>query len=159
MHWMNGFGWMDGRIQSCNLHGKQPDVCVCVCVYCCCFATELLRVSECWYNSLITCTRTQHMAPRGDSQVSRRRARSGKPDNRPDKQRPSPENPRRSSVARTTKRMSARVASHLGWHYLSNTTCLIRSHSFYASFVVSRITISCRTIRRFWRKRVVDKQC
>ena len=42
------------------------------------FATELLRVSECWYDSLITCTRTHHQVPRGDSQVSQRRARSGR---------------------------------------------------------------------------------
>ena len=42
-----------------------------------CFATELLRVSECWYDGLITCTRTHHQAPWGDSQVSKRQAHSG----------------------------------------------------------------------------------
>ena len=30
-----------------------------------------------------------------------------------------------------------------GWHYLSKTTCLIRPRSFYACFVVSRITAIC----------------
>ena len=53
-------------------------------------STELLRVSECWYDGLIACTRTHHQAPRGDSQVSQRRARSGQrldreADNRPDR--------------------------------------------------------------------------
>ena len=28
----------------------------------------------------------------------------------------------------------------IGWHYLSNATCLIRPHLFYACLVVSRIT-------------------
>ena len=68
----------------------------------CVLATELLRVSESWYDSLITCTRTRHQASRGDSQVSQRRARSGqwrdrKPDNRPDKLWPSPRTPGRGS--------------------------------------------------------------
>ena len=31
----------------------------------------------------------------------------------------------------------------LGWHYLSNATCLIRPHVFYVFFVVSRIAIIC----------------
>ena len=34
------------------------------------YATELLRASECWYDSLITCARTHHQAPRRDSQDS-----------------------------------------------------------------------------------------
>ena len=57
-------------------------VCVCMYVYIyiyiyiiviiiiSCFAAELLRVSECWYDNLITCARTHHQTPRGDSQVS-----------------------------------------------------------------------------------------
>ena len=36
----------------------------------------------------------------------------------------------------------------MGWHYLSNATCLIRPHLLYACFVVSRI-ISCYIIRHF----------
>ena len=35
------------------------------------------------------------------------------------------------------------------WHYLSNATCLIRLHLFYACFVVSRITIICYSIHHF----------
>ena len=32
----------------------------------------------------------------------------------------------------------------IGWHYLSNATCLIRPcHLFVVFFVVSRITITC----------------
>ena len=34
-----------------------------------------------------------------------------------------------------------------GWHYLSNATCLIQPHLFYALFVVSRITILSYIIR------------
>ena len=37
----------------------------------------------------------------------------------------------------------------LGWHYLSTATCLMRPHSCYACFVVSRITIICHMIRHF----------
>ena len=37
----------------------------------------------------------------------------------------------------------------LGRHHLSNATCLIRPHVFYALFVVSRITIICYMIRHF----------
>ena len=29
----------------------------------------------------------------------------------------------------------------VGWHYLSDATCLIRPHSFYACFVVPRVII------------------
>ena len=35
----------------------------------------------------------------------------------------------------------------LGWHYLSNATCLIRPHLLYALFIVSRVIISCHIIR------------
>ena len=35
----------------------------------------------------------------------------------------------------------------LGWHYLSNATCRMRSRSFYTRFVLSRIIISCYIIR------------
>ena len=45
----------------------------------------------------------------------------------------------------------------LGWHYFSNATCLIRPHSFYACFVVSRITIIHQLIRHFWRTPALDK--
>ena len=41
------------------------------------------------------------------------------------------------------------VLQSLGWHYLSNATCLIRPHLFHALSVVSRITIVCQTIRHF----------
>ena len=41
------------------------------------------------------------------------------------------------------------VVVFIGWHYLSNTTCLIRPHLLYALFVVSMITIICQTIRHF----------
>ena len=33
----------------------------------------------------------------------------------------------------------------LGWHYLSNATCLIQPHLFHALFIVSRITINYQT--------------
>ena len=47
----------------------------------------------------------------------------------------------------------------IGWHYLSNATCWIRPHLFYACLVVSRITIICYIlIRRFWRRSARDKQ-
>ena len=36
-----------------------------------------------------------------------------------------------------------------GGHSLSNATCLMRLHLFYACLVVSRITIICNTIRYF----------
>ena len=42
-----------------------------------------------------------------------------------------------------------KIATVAGWHYLSNVTCLIRLHLFYACFVVSRITIMCYIIRHF----------
>ena len=31
----------------------------------------------------------------------------------------------------------------IGWHYLSNATCLIRPRLFYALFIVSRIIMIC----------------
>ena len=31
----------------------------------------------------------------------------------------------------------------VGWHYLSNVTCLIWPRLFYALFVVSMITMNC----------------
>ena len=34
----------------------------------------------------------------------------------------------------------------LGWHYVSNATCLIRPHLCYALFTVSMITITCQHI-------------
>ena len=37
--------------------------------------------------------------------------------------------------------VSAVISETFGWHYLSNATCLMRPHLFYAGFVVSRITI------------------
>ena len=36
-----------------------------------------------------------------------------------------------------------------GRHYLSNATCLIRPRALYALFVVSRITVICKSVRRF----------
>ena len=36
-----------------------------------------------------------------------------------------------------------------GWHYLSNATCPMRPHLFYACFVVSRIAIICYILRHF----------
>ena len=49
-----------------------------------------------------------------------------------------------------------RDAAMAGRHYLSNATCLIQPHFFYAHFVVSRIILCC--IRRhLWRKPVLDK--
>ena len=43
-----------------------------------------------------------------------------------------------------------RMVMSLGWHYLSNATCLIRPRMFYMCFfVVSRITIICHMIRHF----------
>ena len=36
----------------------------------------------------------------------------------------------------------------IGWHYLSNASCLIRPHLLYALCIVSRIAGSCYTIRQ-----------
>ena len=51
------------------------------------------------------------------------------------------------------------LAGHadLGWHYLSNATCLIRPRSSSVCFVVSRITIVCKHIRHFRRAHALDK--
>ena len=46
--------------------------------------------------------------------------------------------------------------SSVGWHYLSNATCLIRPHLSYELFIVSRITVTCYIIRRFWRTHALD---
>ena len=46
---------------------------------------------------------------------------------------------------------SRKASRVLGRLYLSNAACLTRPRSFYASFVVSRITINCQIIRHFWR--------
>ena len=40
-----------------------------------------------------------------------------------------------------------RARAQIGWHYLSNATCLIRPRLFYALFAVSRIIIVCYMIR------------
>ena len=40
------------------------------------------------------------------------------------------------------------MCSYIGWHYLSNDTCLIRPPLFYVCFVVSRIAIICSILRR-----------
>ena len=47
--------------------------------------------------------------------------------------------------------------SLLGWHYLSDATCLIRPRLFYVLFVVSRITITCRIIHHFLIYHVLGK--
>ena len=45
----------------------------------------------------------------------------------------------------------------IGWHYLSNATCLMRPRLFYVRFVVSRITILCYIVRHVWRQPALDK--
>ena len=37
----------------------------------------------------------------------------------------------------------------LGWHYLSNATCLMRPPLFHVRCVVSWITMICYIVRRF----------
>ena len=49
------------------------------------------------------------------------------------------------------------LQSPLGWHYLSNATCLMQPRLFYAFLVVSRITIICHILRHFWRTPALDK--
>ena len=39
------------------------------------------------------------------------------------------------------------LSACIGWHYLSNATCLMRPRSFYALFVASRITVICKRSR------------
>ena len=54
-----------------------------------------------------------------------------------------------SGASEAEQREPRRYASDasLEWHYLSNATCLIRPHVFYAVFVVSRIPIICNIFR------------
>ena len=49
---------------------------------------------------------------------------------------------------RAQVRQRFRVAL-LGWHYLSNATCLMRPRLFYALCIVSKITIICQFARPF----------
>ena len=44
-----------------------------------------------------------------------------------------------------------------GWHYLSKATCRMRPRLLYASFVVSRLAITCCFICHVWRSNVLDK--
>ena len=44
----------------------------------------------------------------------------------------------------------------LGWHYLSNATCLIRSHLLYACFILSRIIVSRYMIHQSSRTHALD---
>ena len=37
----------------------------------------------------------------------------------------------------------------LGWHYLSNATCLVRPHLFCALFVATKIIMSCQMTPHF----------
>ena len=39
--------------------------------------------------------------------------------------------------------LQADMLQSIGWHYLSNATCLIRPHFFYVLFIVPRITMIC----------------
>ena len=45
----------------------------------------------------------------------------------------------------------------VGWHYLSNATCLMRPPWLYVCFVVSRIMLICRMLRQCWRTHALDK--
>ena len=58
-------------------------------------------------------------------------------------------------------RKIGRTSRPLGWHYLSNDTCLIRPRLLCAFFVVSRITIISCILRHFRRKQAnaSDKWC
>ena len=51
-------------------------------------------------------------------------------------------------AAKAARQREATGRADTGWHYLSNATCLMRPHSFYACFVVSRIITSCQVICR-----------
>ena len=55
--------------------------------------------------------------------------------------------------------MYCMASAVLEWHHLSNATCLMRPDSFYASFVVSRITMIRYIMHHFRRKPALDKQC
>ena len=46
-----------------------------------------------------------------------------------------------------TSELRLSQVAHVGWHYLSNATCLTRPHLFYAYFVVPRIAILCYILR------------
>ena len=48
-----------------------------------------------------------------------------------------------------SRALPSEIPLMLGWHYLSNATCLIRPHLFYACFVLSRIIIHCQINHRF----------
>ena len=52
-------------------------------------------------------------------------------------------------LARARGGRPASRTSVLGWHFLSDATCLIRPHLFCARFVVSRITPICYMIHHF----------
>ena len=52
-------------------------------------------------------------------------------------------------VRRGQRMLAGERSSHVGWHYLSKATCLIRPHLFLACFVVSKILICCYVILRF----------
>ena len=58
-----------------------------------------------------------------------------------------PGNPPSKSSRRAFSLRTCAVAAQIGWHYLSDATCLIRPHSFCMFFVVSMITIMCFMIR------------
>ena len=49
----------------------------------------------------------------------------------------------------------ARLSTSIGWHYLSNATCLMRPHVFYVLLVASRSTIVCYILHHFRRKKCV----
>ena len=63
------------------------------------------------------------------------------------------EMPVRDGVARSSR------GATFGWHYLSEATCLIRPHLFYARFVVSRTIIIRYIICNCYREPVLDKSC
>ena len=52
-----------------------------------------------------------------------------------------------SSITMACRSCSASEPVSFGWHYLSNASCLVRPHLFYAFFVVSMITILGSIIR------------
>ena len=57
--------------------------------------------------------------------------------------------PRETRIAREDagRRCGDALLEIVGWHYLSSATCLIRPHSCYVFFVVSRSTIMCYILR------------
>ena len=50
---------------------------------------------------------------------------------------------RRICRARSRGHLNFKWLASIGWHYLSNTTCLIWPHLFYGSFAVSTIINNC----------------